>query len=300
MSIATSADTTFVSNQRKLAPNISRNFLSGDDAPAILNYHGSDSKERNRMKAIFLRAMLLGWGLLSPLAHAQSAPAAFPLAGDWEGVLVMQGTVDHLVLHMNTTPEGKMTALLDHFDQKISGVPAIGGSFDGSRLILRFFYWKPNSDGDFEYKVSSYEATVNASNAEMTGNWTQEGAWPLNFKRVTWQAKVSKPAPPTIFDGDWAGTEYESKGIKIHFILHAHNTDDGLMVLLDCPEEKFKGALASKVTYDQNSRQISITFGQAIFTGTMSADGKALETSMAEPGFHFLIHFDRLASEKTN
>jgi len=52
--------------------------------------------------------------------------------------LVVQGTVNHLVLHMNTTPEGKMTALLDHIDQKISGDPAINGSFDGSRLILRF------------------------------------------------------------------------------------------------------------------------------------------------------------------
>ena len=250
------------------------------------------------MKAIFLAALLIGWGLLSPLASAQSDPATFPLAGDWEGVLVVKGIVNHLALHVNTTPEGKMTALLDNIDQKVSGIPAIDGSFDGSRLILRFFYWKPNSDGDLEYKVSSYEATVNASNAEMTGVWTQEGAWPLNFKRVTWQAKIPKPAAPTIFDGDWAGVEYESRGLTIHFIFHIHNTEDGLMALLDCPDEKFKGALASKVTYDQDSRQISITIGESIFAGKMTADGKALDTSMTEPGYHFLIHFDRLAPEK--
>ena len=246
------------------------------------------------MKAIFLPAVLLGWGLLSPLASAQSGPATFPLAGDWDGVLVVQGTAAHLVLHMNTTPEGKMTALLDNVDSKVSGVPAIGGSFDGNRLVLRFFYWKPNSDGDLEYKVSSYEGTVDASNAEMNGVWTQEGAFPLNFKRMTWQAKTPKPAPPTVFDGDWTGVEYESKGLTLHFVFHVHNTEDGLMVLLDCPEEKFKGALASKVTYDQASRQISITLAQAVFAGKMSADGKALDTSMTEPGFHFLIHFDRV------
>lgn len=250
------------------------------------------------MKAIFLLATLLGWGILSPLAGAQSGPAPFPLAGDWDGVFEAQGTVHHLVLHMNTTPEGKMTALLDHIDQKTSGDPAIGGSFDGSRLTLRFFYWKPNNDGDLEYKVASYEGTLNESSSEMTGVWTQEGAWPLNFKRVTWQAKVPKPAPPTVFDGDWAGVEYESRGIKVHFVFHIHNTEDGMMVLLDCPDERFKGALASKVTYDQVSREISITLGQAIFDGKMSADGKALETSMTEPGFHFLIHFDRPAPEK--
>ena len=70
------------------------------------------------------------------------------------------------------------------------------------------------------------------------------------------------------------------------------------MVLLDCPEEKFKGALASKVSYDQESHQISITISQAIFTGKMTADGNALDTSMAEPGFHFLIHFDRQPPKK--
>lgn len=251
------------------------------------------------MKAISLGAMLLAWGLHSPLAEAQSVPATFPLAGDWDGVVVAQGTAYHLVLHMNTTPEGKMTALLDHVDQNISGDPAIGGSFDGSRLTLRFFYWKPNSNRDLEYKVASYEARVNASSSEMTGVWTQEGSFPLNFKRLTWQAKNPRQAPPTIFDGDWAGIEHERKGIEIHFIFHIHKTEDGLMALLDCPDERFKGALASKVSYDQDSRQISITIGQSIFAGKMSADGRSLDTSMTEPGYHFLIHFDRLESKKT-
>jgi hypothetical protein len=209
------------------------------------------------MKAIFLRTMLLGWGLLSPLASAQSGPATFPLAGDWDGVLVFQGSVHHAVLHMNTTPEGKMTALLDDNYQKIYGSPATGGSFDGSHLILRFFYW------------------------------------------ITWQAKIHKPAPPTVFDGDWVGVEDEGGGLKIHFIFHIHNTEDGLMALLDCPDEQFKGALASKVSYDQASRELSITVGTAIYAGKMTADGKALDTSMTEPGYHFLIHFDRLAPEKT-
>jgi len=250
------------------------------------------------MKAIVLGALLLGWGLLPALAAAQPDPVTFPLAGDWEGEFVDQGATQHLVLHMNTTPEGKMTALLDHIDQNVSGDPAIGGSFDGTHLVLRFFYWKPNSDRVLEYKVASYEATVNASASEMTGVWNQEGSWPLNFKRKTWQAKNPKPAPPTIFDGDWAGIEYESAGLQIHFIFHLRNTEDGLMALLDCPDEHFKGALASKVSYDRESRQISITVGQATFAGKMTADGKALDTSMTEPGYHFLIHFDRLAPKK--
>ena len=31
----------------------------------------------------------------------------------------------------------------------------------------------------------------------------------------------------------------------------------------------------------------------------MTADGKAIYTSMTEPGFHFLIQFDRLDPQKT-
>jgi hypothetical protein len=258
-----------------------------------------EPKARNRMKPIFLRAMLLGWGLLSPLASAQSGPATFPLAGDWDGVLVVQGTVHHLVLHMNATPEGKMTALLDDTDEKVSGAPPIFGSFDGSRLILHFTYWMPRSNRDLEPRIASYEATVNASNSEMTGVWKQEGSWPVNFKRRTWQVKIPKPAQPTVFDGDWAGVEYEGGGRTIHFIFHIHNTEDGLIILIDCPDEKFKGALASKVSYDQASRQPTFTSGYAIWTGKMTADGKSLDTSMTEPYEHFLIHFDRLAPKTT-
>lgn len=251
------------------------------------------------MKAIDLWAMLLGCALLWPPAGAQSAPAAFPLAGDWDGVLMYQGAAHHLVLHMNATPEGKMTALVDDNDLKFTGDPAIGGSFNGTRLVLRFFYWKPNSNRDLVYKVASYEATVNEAASEMTGVWKQEGSWPLNFKRLTWQAKIPRPAPPTPLDGDWAGVEDEGGGIKIHLIFHIHNTEEGLMAFLDCPEEQFKGALASKVTYDQDSRHLSIAFFRAIFDGKMAADGKALDTSMTEPGYHFLIHFDRLPPKTT-
>lgn len=252
------------------------------------------------MKVIFLWAMLLGWGRFSPLASAQSGPETFPLAGDWEGVWLFQGNVHHLVFHMNTTPEGKMTVLLDDKDLKISGVPPTGGSFDGSHLKLRFTYWMPNETKTvLEPRDATYEATVNESNSEMAGVWTQEGSWPLTFKRVTRQVKTPKPAPPTVFDGDWAGVEYEDGGHLIRFIFHIHNTEDGLIILIDCPDEQFKGALASKVSYDQAARHLTFTSGYGLWTGKMSADGRALDTSMTEPSEHYLIHFDRLIPKAT-
>lgn len=257
------------------------------------------NKNGELVKCKLLCALAIMCGLLSVAARPQSEPAEFPLAGDWDGTWESQGIVHHLTLHMNSTPAGKMTALLDLVEEKIGGMPAIGGSFDGTHLVLRFFYWKPSSSGDLEYKVSTYEAIVNESASEMTGVWKQEDTRQVNFKRATWHAKIPKPAPPSIFDGDWTGVEYEARGIQLHFTFHIRNTEEGLMVLLDCPEERFKGALASNVTYDKDSRQISITLGQSLFVGKMTADGKSLDTSMTEPGFHFLIHFDRLTPAGT-
>jgi hypothetical protein len=250
------------------------------------------------MKEIFLCAMLQ-WGLSLPQACSQSGPETFPLAGDWDGVWAMPGSIHRLVLHLNTTPEGKMTALLDDTDDKTCGAPPISGSLDGNRLILRFTYWMPNGNRDLEPRVASYVGAVNESNSAMTGVWTQEGSWPVNFKRMTWQVKIPNPAPPTVFDGDWAGVEYEGGGRTIHFIFHIHNTEDGLSVLIDVPDEKVKGALACKVSNNQASRQLSFTSGYAFFTGKMTADGKGMDTSMTEPTEHYLIHFDRVAPKTT-
>ena len=252
------------------------------------------------MKARMLWALAVGWVLVAQVGAAQArpaeaGPAAFPLAGDWEGSYVVDGKVGHLMLHMSTTPEGKMTALMDYLDEGVSGAPAIGGSFDGSHLVLRYFYWKPKANGDFEYKVASYEATVNEAGSAMEGVWTQDGTRAVNFKRLTWVVRVPKLAPPTIFDGDWAGIEYETENIELHFTLHLHNTEDGLRATMDCKEERFKGALASKVVFDQDKREIAITVGSSLFRGKLSADGNALDTEMTEPGFHFSIHFDRVA-----
>jgi hypothetical protein len=51
----------------------------------------------------------------------------------------------------------------------------------------------------------------------MTSVWAQEGSWPLNFKRMTWQVKIPKPAPPTALDGDWVGLGRRGTHFQISF-----------------------------------------------------------------------------------
>lgn len=244
-------------------------------------------------------ALLLSLSALHPLpAHTQPTPPPFPLAGDWQGDLEIKGVVHHLILHINTNSEGKMTALEDFPDENAYGWPAIGGAFDGTHLTLRFATWTLNAEGTAAYpSVYSYIATVSPSGTELTGVIKDpKESWPLNCKRLTWQIKTPKPAPPTPVDGDWAGIE-DWGTAKVRKIFHITNTEDGLRAYLDVPQEQIKGALAHTVTYEPASRAISISFGSTVYSGTMTADGMALDIKMVEPLFHYTIHFDRLTDK---
>ncbi|MDR3775046.1 MAG: hypothetical protein P4L26_16955 [Terracidiphilus sp.] len=251
------------------------------------------------MKELILPALLLGWTLHPLAGQSQPSPPAFPLAGDWQGDLQIKGEVHHLVLHLNTNAEGKMTALEDFPDENSYGWPAIGGSFDGSHLTLRFATWTLNSEGTAAYpSVYSYDATVSPSDTELTGVIKDpKESWPLNCKRLTWQVKTPKPAPPTPVDGDWAGFEDWGNN-KVQKIFHISNTEDGLRAYLDVPHEQIKGALAHTVSYDAATRNISISFGATVYSGKMTADGMALDITMVEPHFHYVIRFERLTAKQ--
>jgi hypothetical protein len=251
------------------------------------------------MKSLILVVLLSGWTLHPLSGQSQSSLPAFPLAGDWQGDLQIKGVVHHIVLHLNTNAEGKMTALEDFPNENSYGWPAIGGSFDGSHLTLRFAQWKLNSEGTAAYpSVYSYDATVSPSGTELTGVIKdQKESWPLNYNRLTWQIKTPKPAPPTPVDGDWAGFE-DWGSSKVRKIFHISNTEDGLRAYLDVPQEQIKGALAHTVSYDAASRGISISFGDTVYSGKMTADGMALDMNMVEPLFHYVIHFERLKEKQ--
>jgi len=113
------------------------------------------------MKSLILVVLLFGWTLHPLSGQSQSSPPAFPLAGDWQGDVQIKGVVHHILLHLNTNAEGKMTALEDFPNENSYGWPAIGGSFDGTHLTLRFATWTLNSEGTAAYpSVYSYDATV--------------------------------------------------------------------------------------------------------------------------------------------
>ena len=251
------------------------------------------------MKSLILVALLYGCALCPLQGQSQSSPQSFPLTGEWEGVLQIKGVVHHLVLHFDTNAEGKMTVLEDFPDENAYGWPAIGGSFVGSHLTLRFKTYELNKEGTAAYPfVYSYEAAVSPSGTEMTGVVKmKEESWPLNFKRLTWQIKTPKPAPPTPVDGDWAGLEDWGE-TKVQKVFHISNTEDGLRAYLDVPYEQIKGALAHSVSYDAATRNLSISFGQAVYSGKMTADGMALDMNLVEPLFHYVLHFERLKEKQ--
>ena len=63
------------------------------------------SEATDRMKANLPCITLLGLRLLSLPTVAQSGPPAIPLAGDWDGVLTLNGVADHLAAVAHSSPQ---------------------------------------------------------------------------------------------------------------------------------------------------------------------------------------------------
>jgi len=71
------------------------------------------------------------------------------------------------------------------------------------------------------------------------------------------------------------------------------------MVTIDCPDEKFKGALASKVNIRSDLAPELYFCWECNLHRQDDPGWQGSDTSMTEPGFHFLIHFDRLMPKPT-
>jgi hypothetical protein len=95
-------------------------------------------------------------GLVSTFAFGQD------IAGDWNGVLKVQGIQLSLVLHIQKTDEG-FSATLDSPDQKVKEIPVTSAIFENSVLKILV----PSIGAEYEGKLGE--------NQIITGNFKQMG-----------------------------------------------------------------------------------------------------------------------------
>ncbi len=116
--------------------------------------------------------------LACALAAEAGAPAETaktqPVVGTWQGTLPsgMGGQI-RVVLKVQQTPEGTLSATMDSPDQNATGIPVAKISFEGQKMTL-----------DVAAVAGSYEGTLDPRKNEISGTWKQSGQLiPLVLKK---------------------------------------------------------------------------------------------------------------------
>lgn len=117
------------------------------------------------------------------LAVVQATP---DVEGNWLGALDVGGFKLRLVLKISKSPDGKLKATVDSLDQNAKDLAVDTISFENGQL-------------KFEMKAihASYQGTLDKDGAGFTGQFTQGGVLPLDFKRVTDTAQMEVRRPQT-------------------------------------------------------------------------------------------------------
>ncbi|HWW15408.1 MAG TPA: alpha/beta fold hydrolase [Candidatus Dormibacteraeota bacterium] len=201
-------------------------------------------------------------------AHAQD------IVGDWEGTL-HAGADLRLVLHITKGDGGVLKATLDSVDQAgANGIPVSSVIFKDSQLSL-----------GVEIIHGSYEGKVSSDGNTISGTWSQGEQFPLEFKRSAAPVKPEhKLGKPSDIDGAWIGTLTLNADIKLRVVFHIVNTEDGLMAMLDSPDQGMKGLPVTKVTRDGATLKIEIEKISATFEGKIAPDLNSIDGIFTQGG----------------
>jgi pimeloyl-ACP methyl ester carboxylesterase len=130
----------------------------------------------------------VGGTVIASQQQAVTAQASPPgVEGDWFGALDVGSFKLRLVLKVSKSADGKLTATLDSLDQNAKDLVVDTITFEQGTL-------------KFEMKAlnASYVGSLSKDGAQLTGQFTQGGVLPLDFKRVTAgsQLKLNRPQTP--------------------------------------------------------------------------------------------------------
>jgi hypothetical protein len=210
------------------------------------------------------------------LVIVSSVSAAQDITGDWQGTIRTGMGELRLVLHVAKNPDGIFKALIDSPDQGAPGVPIDSITFEGNKLRFTSAPLK-----------ATYEGTLKGTDF-IKGDWTQGSKLPLDFKKTTSPVKTQhKPAPPSDIDGKWEGV-LDVPPSMLHIIFHLQNTEDGLIAIMDSPDQKLKGWPATSLTRKNSSIKIEMKQISGFYEGkinkqldTISGDWNQGESSIA-------------------
>jgi len=190
------------------------------------------------------------------------------VTGDWLGTLKMPARELRLALHISKVGDG-LKATLDSVDQGVSGVPIDSIQLEDAKLT-------------FNLKVLqvSYEGRVDTAGSLIEGTFSQgPGSLPLTLRRGVVTKTEHKPAPPSDIDGDWTGTIATQA-----YVFHIMNTEDGLIVSVDVPDQHIKDLEASSVKRDGSSLNLEWRVFGSQLSGKIAEDLSSIEGTATQAG----------------
>ena len=180
----------------------------------------------------------------------------------WEGVLTAKGVSLTLVVNIEKSPAGELTATLDSPDQGAKGIKVNTVALDKSKLLV-----------EIKGLGIRFEGKLNDKGTEAKGNWNQgPNSTPLTLTKKS-NDEIEK-AKIVGKEDVWEGKLAVSGGIEIRMVFHLNKTAGGSYVgTFDSPDQGAKGIKLDKITWDKTSLKLEIGVLKARFEGKLNKDG---------------------------
>jgi len=232
------------------------------------------------MKHNFFINLALIAATFTPFCRAQTQ-----IAGDWQGMLSVNGGQLHIVLHIIVAKDGSLSATVDNPDQGQMGVAADAVTFKDSKLTITM-----NAYSGF------YEGTVNNNAGEIAGTWTQDEPEELNFKRVAATPTTPNPDAHSTIDGTWLGS-LDTGEIKLRIVFKIVNTAEGLSAQLQSPDQGPAWMPATSVTRQGSAITITLKAPGVVFEGKIADDFSSIDGTFTQMGNPLPLSLKRIRDQ---
>jgi fermentation-respiration switch protein FrsA (DUF1100 family) len=234
------------------------------------------------MKHIIIKLSLIVLisATLTPFCRAQAQ-----LAGDWQGVLSVNGGQLHIVLHIVAAKDGSLSVSVDNPDQGQMGVAADAVTLKDSKLTITMNAYN-----------GTYEGMANKDASEITGTWTADEPVELNFKRVAATQAPPKPDVAATIDGTWLGS-LDTGAIKLRVIFKIVSTGENLSAQLQSPDQSPAWLPATSIVRHGSAITITLKELGAVFEGKIADDSNAINGTFTQMGNPLPLSLKRIKDQ---
>jgi fermentation-respiration switch protein FrsA (DUF1100 family) len=231
------------------------------------------------MKHRIMTTLTLAAMAFLPVCRAQS-----PVAGDWQGILPVNGGELHIVLHIAAGKDGTLSATADNPDQGQMGTPASAVTFKDSKLTITFDVYQ-----------GVYEGTVNKDATVIDGTWNQGQPVPLQFQRVPVASSPTAVVPFPLV-GTWLGS-LDTGAIKLRIVFKLDASGDSYSAQLQSPDQSQAWVPATSVTKAASVLTITLKNLGIVYEGKIAADLNSIDGTFTQAGNPLQLALKRIKDQ---